>query len=211
MKLKKKLLKKSRLYIILDKKAIGKIPLSRVASGLKNSKAGLIQLRDKGEIKSQLLREALFLQKFFAGTNKLFIINDRVELARIVDSDGVHLGQTDTSIKTARRIFGKDKIIGISCHNLKQAVEAQESGADYIGFGPIFATPTKPEYKPVGLSLLKKLKKRIKIPVFAIGNINKGNLSDVINAGAKRVAVCRAVFNQKNIRNQADYFADYLN
>lgn len=211
MKSKKKLLKESRLYIILDKKAIGKKPLSRVAINLRDSKTGLIQMRDKGSIKSRILREALFLKKLFANTNKLFIINDYVEIARIVDSDGVHLGQADTSIKTARRIFGKEKIIGISCHNLKQAITAQKSGADYIGFGPIFATPTKPEYKPVGLNLLKKLKRRIKIPVFAIGNINKGNLAEVIDAGANRVAICRAVLNKKNIRNQADYFADCLN
>ena len=99
--------------------------------------------------------------------------------------------------------MGKDKIIGISCHNLRQALKAQRQGADYIGIGPVYATATKPEYQPIGLKVLRQLKNKIKIPYFAIGDIREANIKQIVSAGATRAAVCRAILKSKNIQQTA--------
>lgn len=161
--------------------------------------ADIVQLRDKFSNKETILQNAFLLQKSFLNTNTLFIVNDYLDIAKIADCDGLHIGQKDIPIEIARRILGKEKVIGVSCHNLKQALDAQKRGADYIGFGPIFPTPTKPGYKAIGLGSIKKLKKKLKIPFFAIGNINFNNVNRVMSAGADRVAVCRAVLKAKNV------------
>jgi len=196
---KRKLLKKSRLYAILDKKIAANSSILKIAKQIVNCGVDIIQLRDKVSKKEEIIRESLVLRKLLLNSRALFIINDCLEIAKIVDSDGIHIGQEDLSIKLARKILGKDKIIGISCHSLKQAVEAQSKGADYISIGPVFPTPVKPEYKPVGLGLIKKIKARIKIPFFAIGHINQFNIDSVISMGARRVAVCRGIIGANNI------------
>jgi len=198
MKSKKRLLRESRLYLILDKKALGRKPLPAVLNNLKNSGIDVIQLRDKASRKIEVLKAAFSLKKLLSGAKTLFIINDHADIAAICAADGVHLGQCDIPIRTARRMLGKNKIIGISCHSLKQALAAQRNGADYIGIGPIFSTPTKPEYKPIGLKELAKLRGRIRIPYFAIGDINKSNLKSLLAAGADRAAFCRAILKAKN-------------
>lgn len=210
MESRKKLLKRSRLYLILDKKTIGRKSPAAVAGKIKDTGINIIQLRDKSGDKAAILKEALLLQRVLLKTPILFIVNDYLDIAKIADSDGVHLGQCDSSIEIARRILGKDKIIGISCHNLKQALNAQKRGADYIGIGPIFKTPTKPQYKATGLKLIKKVKNKIKIPFFAIGDISKYNLSKVLSSGAKRVAICRAILKAKNPLLTGSYFSKAL-
>lgn len=210
MESRKRLLKRSRLYLILDKKTIGRQSPAAVAGKIKNTGINIIQLRDKSGDKAQILKEASLVRKALLKTKTLFIINDYLDIAKIADSDGVHLGQRDTSIEIARRILGKGKIIGISCHNLKQALDAQKRGADYIGIGPIFKTPTKPQYKAVGLRLIKEVKNKISIPFFAIGDINKDDLSKVLLSGARRVAICRAILKAKNPLFTASYFSKAL-
>ena len=210
MESRKKLLKRSRLYLILDKKTIGKGSPAAIAAKFKDTGINIIQLRDKSSDKAATLKEAFLLQKFLLKTRTLFIVNDDLDIAKIVDADGVHLGQCDSSIEIARRILGKDKIIGVSCHSLKQALNAQKRGADYIGIGPIFKTPTKPQYKAAGLKLIKEVRNKIKIPFFAIGDINKDNLSKVLSSGASRVAICRAILKAKNPLLRARYFSKAL-
>ncbi len=200
MSSKKRLLKISRLYIILDKEISGKRSIFDIANAVKNSQACVVQYRDKRAKKDSILRNALRLRKLFSKTNTVFIVNDYIDAAKIVDTDGIHLGQNDLKIETARKILGKDKIIGISCHNLKQAREAQAKGADYIGVGPIYSSPTKPGYKAIGLKVINGIKKHIKIPFFVIGGINQSNIKQVLGSGARRIAVGRAVCQAKNIR-----------
>jgi len=204
---KKKLLQKYRLYVIIDKKTSGKQSLVNIASQIKNNGRGLIvQLRDKISKRKVILEEALRIRAILADSQALFIINDYLDIAKITDSDGVHLGQGDTSIETARRILGKDKIIGISCHSLKQALQAEKKGADYIGIGPIFPTPTKPQYSSKGPGLIKKIKGKIGIPFFAIGGINENTLSKIRSCGAERIAVCSAICKSKNILSSINFF-----
>ncbi len=142
--------------------------------------------------------------------SKLFIINDSLDIACACGADGVHLGQEDFPLKLARKILGKHKIIGISCHNLAQAIKAQRQGADYIGIGPIFKTPTKPEYKAIGLKVLRELKNIIKIPYFAIGNIDQSNIKEIIACKTKRIAVCRAILKAKDPEYAAEQLSSKL-
>ena len=178
-----------------------------IAGGIK-----IIQLRDKGASKKQLLKWAKKIRKLTAKAGVTFIMNDYLAIARVVDADGVHLGQEDLkrgSIAKTRRKLGRDKIIGVSTHNMGQALQAVKSGADYIAVGPIFATPTKPSAKPVGLELLRKVLRQVKIPVVAIGGINSTNIYSVSKAGCRRVAVIRAVLKKKNIKKAVKDLSSY--
>jgi thiamine-phosphate pyrophosphorylase len=211
MNLKRKLLQESRLYVIIDKEALKRVrPLINAAGNIMEAGADVIQYRDKISDKETVLENALLLRKILKNSKTLFIVNDYLDIAKITDSDGIHLGQDDLPIELARRILGKDKIIGISCHNLKEAVSAQNKGADYISMGPVFATLTKPNLKPLGLGLINEAAKIIRIPFFAIGGINKSNISEVLTFGAKRVAVCRAVCQAKDISSLTTRFINFL-
>lgn len=190
MKSKKRLLEGSRLYVIIDKGQLKNKPLPEIINRA-GKFADVIQLRDKLSKKEAVLRQAFLIKKLLTGTDKLFIINDYLDVAKIVDADGVHLGGEDISVRCARNILGKDKIIGSSCHALNEAIDAQQQGADYISFGPVFKTPLKPKTVPVGMDLIKKLNQKISIPFFVIGGINQDNLDEVLSAGARRIVVCR--------------------
>jgi thiamine-phosphate pyrophosphorylase len=198
MKSKKKLLKKSRLYVIIDKETLGRRSIFDTVKKISNKGVDIIQFRDNASDKDDILKNARVLNKLLRNTKTVFIINDYIDIAKIVDSDGVHLGQDDLSVGITRRLLGKDKIIGISCHNLRQAQRAKAQGADYISIGPLFQTPTKPEYQPIDLNLIKAVKKKIKMPFFVIGGINENNINKVLSYGAKRIVVCRAVCQAKN-------------
>jgi len=199
MKWKKELLKKSVLYAIIDKEITKNKSLDKVAKRIADSGVKIIQYRNKEAKRKILIKEAKSIKKILSKQKILFIVNDYLDVAKIVDSDGLHLGQNDLSLKLARKILGRDKIIGISCHNLRQAIKAEKEGADYISIGPIFPTPLKPEYKTIGTKIIKKIKNKIKIPFFVIGGVNLKNLNEVLSMGAKRVAVCRLICQAKNI------------
>ena len=123
----------------------------------------------------------------------LFIVNDHADIAAAVEAGGVHLGQEDFPIAAARKLAGVDRIIGISTHSREQAVLAEQSGADYIGFGPVFPTRTKDAGEVQGLEMLVSIRLSVRIPLIAIGGINHGNCGDVMRAGADGVAVISAV------------------
>jgi thiamine-phosphate pyrophosphorylase len=203
MKSRKQLLRKSRLYLILNRDNQSRRSLENICSDLIYGKVDLIQLRDKIREKSEVSSFALKLAKHLESSRIIFIVNDYVDIALACGADGVHLGQDDMPIKKARAILGKDKIIGISCHCLSDALKAQKEGADYIGIGPVFATVTKPQYKAIGLETLAQLAGKIKIPYFAIGDVHEGNIKDILSSGAKRIAVVRAILEAKNPVNQA--------
>ena len=192
MRLRRKLLKASRLYLLIDKDTL-KGPAINIAKELSKAGVDIIQLRDKRSPKKAILEEALLLNQALKDTPTLFIVNDYPDIAGLANSDGLHIGQLDMPIKEARQLLGKEKIIGVSCSNLKQAQQAQSEGADYIAIGPVFRTRLKRGCRPIGSKALKDLSKKIKIPVFAIGNIHSGNLEKILSSGINRAAVCRAV------------------
>jgi len=219
MKLRKILLKRSPLYpirspaarvatsngiyLILDRPKFSRFSLKKISSLVSGKEIGLIQIRDKFSAKSDILKFAIKLARLLSKTKTLFIVNDYVDLAFLSGADGVHLGQEDLPLKQARKVLGKNKIIGISCHNLRQALTAQKEGADYIGIGPIYETATKPGHRSIGLNPLRQLKDKIKIPYFAIGNIHEGNIKEIAAAGGRRIAVCRAILKANNSKRAA--------
>lgn len=147
-----------------------------------------IQYRDKQSTKKIIYENALNLRKLTRKFDALLSINDYPDIALAADADGVHLGQEDLPLIEAKKIMG-NKIIGISTHDLNQAIEAYKGGADYIGFGSIFHTSTKDAGEPKGLTALKQVKETIKIPVIAIGGIKTSNVLSVLNNGADGIAV----------------------
>jgi thiamine-phosphate pyrophosphorylase len=185
--------------------------LSRCAAIVAKNGAQIIQLRDKYSPKKTVLKEALQLKALLAKSNTVFIINDYPDIAKLVDSDGVHLGQDDLPIDFARKLLGKGKIIGVSCHNIKEAIAAQNKGADYIGIGPIFPTSTKPGYRAVGLDLIRQCQKNLKIPFFAIGGITAQNIKQVCSCKGQRVAVCRPICKSKDMKAALRRFMRILN
>jgi thiamine-phosphate pyrophosphorylase len=182
---------------MLDKETTPK-PLSLVKQLIKDNFINIFQLRDKVSPKAIILSEAKRIKYLLKKTKTIFIINDYADIAKLANADGLHLGQNDLPIKEARKLLGRNKIIGVSCHSPKEAREAERSGADYIGFGPIFQSPTKPGYRTVGISALKKVTQRMKIPVFAIGGINIKNLKQAKGQGVERIAVCSLISKSKN-------------
>jgi thiamine-phosphate pyrophosphorylase len=159
--------------------------------------ADIIQFRDKLITGRDRYAMAARLLKICRASNVLFIVNDAIEVALAVAADGVHLGQDDLPVAEAKKLMHpmgiKNFLVGCSTHSLEQALEAERQGADYIGIGPVFATPTKPTYNPLGLELVRRVTSCVKTPHVAIGGIDATNAAEVLAAGAERVAVVRAV------------------
>lgn len=140
----------------------------------------------------------------------LFIVDNRVDIALATGADGLHIGHEDLPISFVRELFGHRKIIGVSTHSLPEAIEAQRQEADYVSCGPLWATPTKPAYAPVGLGLIGLYKAALTIPFVAIGGVNGQNLDQVVAAGAKTVAVVRALFDAKDPAQTAREFKNKI-
>jgi thiamine-phosphate diphosphorylase len=154
--------------------------------------ARILQYRDKKADRKKMMEIASAIREITRKYGCLFIINDFIDIALIVGADGVHLGQDDIPIVEARKITPPGFIIGFSTHSLEQAVTAEKNGADYIGSGPIFATPTKENYIPIGIDTLTKVLNTVKLPVVAIGGLNPENLPDIRAVGATNFAMVRA-------------------
>lgn len=171
----------------------------------------LVQYRDKHSDDHLRLELAQKLKALCHRYGALFLINDRVDLALAVEADGVHLGQSDLPIAAARQLLGSQRIIGRSTTNPDEMQRAIAEGADYIGVGPVFATPTKPDKAAAGLDYVRYAAEHATVPWYAIGGINTDNLSEVLQAGAERVAVVRAIIDAENPTLIAQYFAAQTN
>ncbi len=182
-----------RLYVIIDRAAAGGRELADLAAAAIRGGADALQLRDKAASPRGLLVEAARLLSVTRAAGVPLIINDQVEVARSVGADGVHLGQDDMTVREARSLLGPHALIGKSTHSLEQALAAHAEGADYIGLGPIFPTPTKPNTRSVGTGLIAQVTQYLRGPIVCIGGIDAANVQQVIDAGAECVAVVRAV------------------
>jgi thiamine-phosphate pyrophosphorylase len=192
------------LYAITDssqKQLVEKVELS-----LKGG-ASIIQYRDKSSDQQKRLAQANKLLELCRRHSAYLIINDDVELACAVGADGAHLGQDDIDITSAREQLGDQAIIGISCYNrLDLAIAAQGAGADYVAFGRFFPSNSKPLAVQAEIELLQEAKKRIQLPIVAIGGITPENGAPLIAAGADMLAVIQGVFGQQDIRAAAEQF-----
>lgn len=161
----------------------------------------LIQLRAKNLTSKDFLDLALIISETLKPKNIPLIINDRVDITLSCRAAGVHLGQQDLPIRYARKILGENKLIGISVNTVEEAMDAEASGADYLGVGPVFQTSTKKDISPLlGVEGLKAIKDQVKIPILAIGGINAENAGDVMDSGADGIAVISAILLEKDIR-----------
>jgi thiamine-phosphate pyrophosphorylase len=166
----------------------------------------LVQYRDKHTEDCDRIHLAQQLRDLCHRYGALFLVNDRIDLALAVDADGVHLGQTDLPIAVARQLLGSNCIVGRSTTNPEEMHRALEEGADYIGVGPVYSTPTKPDKAAAGLDYVRYAADHATVPWYAIGGINAENLAAVLQAGAERVAVVRAIIEADNPTLMAQYF-----
>lgn len=196
--LKKKLLQERGLYLVVDSELLGGRDIISILSGVIEAGVTMIQYRDKKSTDKEFRETANRIKSLLKGKDVLFIVNDRVDLAVALDTDGVHIGQEDMPVEKARKALGTKKIIGFSTHSLTQMLEARDRDVDYISVGPVFPTETKPGYAPVGLGLVRSAARELEKPFVAIGGINSANIRDVVAAGAKRIAVVRAVLSAKD-------------
>lgn len=177
------------LYGILDTGYLEAGGFPAAADELIKGGAGLLQIRAKGQPASAVEALARAVLPVTRGTGVPLILNDYPRLAADLGCDGVHVGQEDEAVARAREVMGAGAIVGKSTHSLEQAEAAAAEGADYIGFGPLFATPTKPGRPAIGLRDIGDVHRRVTIPIFCIGGIKTSNLDGVVAAGARRVVI----------------------
>ena len=164
-------------------------------------KVEVVQYRNKNAETLEMYEEAVRLREICR--DSIFLINDRVDIALAAEADGVHLGQSDMPCLVARKLLGPKKIIGVTVHNLAEALQAESIGADYLGVSPIFQTATKPDAgKPAGISLIEEIRARVDIPLIAIGGINHSNASEVVRAGADGLCAISCVVARENVRDE---------
>ena len=183
-----------RLYLVTDASARARDYAAFLADVIEAG-VGMVQLRDKDLSDRELIAMARLFAKACRDNGALFIVNDRVDVALLSGADGVHLGQEDAHPDDVRTIAGGDFIIGLSTHTAEQVDAANKTKADYIGVGPIHATPTKPGRPAVGLDLVRYAARASQKPFFAIGGLDASNAAEVIDEGAQSISVLRAISN----------------
>jgi thiamine-phosphate pyrophosphorylase len=192
-----------QLYGILDLGYVEDSNAVHVAEAMIKGGVDLIQLRGKKQSIDELVDLAEELHELTSQSSTPLMVNDHAEIAQRVPVEGVHVGQDDDSIELVRRKARRAIMVGKSTHSLEQAHAAQRDGADYIGFGPIFETPTKPNYAPIGLSDIKHVHEEVSLPIFCIGGIKIDNLEQVISAGARRIAIVSGLLKAPDIAEYA--------
>ena len=205
-----KALSECRLYGIVDLGYVDDSDTACVVGQMLEGGVDLIQLRGKKRRIEELAIVATALHEVTSRSSTPLIVNDHAEIATRAPMEGVHVGQDDDSIEVARRKARHEIVVGKSTHSFEQALAAEREGADYIGFGPIFATPTKPDYPPIGLVDIRRVHAEVRIPIFCIGGITIDNLQSVIDAGAKRVVMVSALLKARSIVEYARCVTDML-
>ena len=199
------------LYAIIDPAEAGGRPPVEVAATLLEAGVALIQYRSKHRSSREMYEDCRVIQERVRRSSGLFIVNDRADVARATQADGVHLGQDDLPIEQARRVLAPQQWIGCSTHSFEQVVEADQTSADYIAFGPIFPTASKENPDPVvGLAGLSRARRATAKPLVAIGGITLQNAREVLAAGADSVAVIGDLLNAPDLRARAQDFLSFL-
>jgi thiamine-phosphate pyrophosphorylase len=196
-------LREARLYGIVDLGYVSTCELVGMTRLLCEGGVDLLQLRAKAHSAGEIETFARSLLPVTRDFNVPLVINDHPEVASEVGSEGVHVGQDDEAVAKARALVGDGCFVGKSTHSLSQAVAAVEEGADYIGFGPLYATGTKPDYVPIGLNDVSEVHRLVQLPVFCIGGVNDVRLNEVMAAGARRVVVVSAFLQATDVVGSA--------
>jgi thiamine-phosphate pyrophosphorylase len=185
-------LSSARLYLVA-RAEVGERMLSDLVPELADAGVDMIQLREKEMEAGDVMRAAEPIATACREARVPFIVNDRPDVAHALGADGVHVGQNDLPVGVARSIVGRDAIVGLSTHRREEVDSAAATEADYIAVGPVFETPTKPGRPAAGIELIRYAAPRVERPWFAIGGIDEGNLHEVLEAGARRIVVVRAI------------------
>ena len=194
-----KRLEDSRLYGILDFGYVPPADIVQVAAQMVDGGVDIIQLRAKRYIPDDVRWFAEDVHAVTSAAGVPLVINDFPEVADDIGAEGVHLGQDDIPVARARSVAGYRSMLGKSTHSVDQAVAAAAENVDYIGFGPLFATPTKPNYPPIGVQEIRTVHERVQKPIFCIGGIKLENLGAVIEAGAQRVVIVSGILQAADI------------
>ena len=191
-----------RLYAVTDRAWLrGRTLFEQVEDALRGG-ATMVQLREKELDEDAFLREAIALAKLCHRYGVPLLINDNVEIARRSGADGVHVGQEDMAAAEVRGILGSDMIVGVTAKTVKQALRAQDAGADYLGSGAVFGSSTKLNAKPMTRETLSAITHAVSIPVVAIGGIHSGNILELAGTGIAGVAVVSGIFAAENIEEE---------
>ena len=177
------------LYGILDAGYVPSSEMATMAQKLLRGGIDILQLRAKKSSEQEVITMAQQILPWTRAAHVPLIINDYPHLVPLTGADGAHIGQDDMSVAQARSLAGDKALIGLSTHSVAQATEAISQSPDYIGFGPLFATPTKPDYTPIGIADIKTVQSRVPFPVFCIGGITLETLPQVMDAGAQRMVI----------------------
>ena len=182
------------LYVLTDRRAAGERSLLDVVRAAVRGGATVIQLREKQATTRELIELGRALLEITRPAGVPLIVNDRIDVALAIDAEGVHVGQDDMPAPLARRLLGSDRILGVSAGTVAEALQAQRDGADYLGTGDVYGTPTKSNAgTPIGVAGLAEVARAVPLPVVAIGGIHADNASAAIQAGAFGIAVISAV------------------
>lgn len=200
------------LYVITDKKLIDRNAFADKVEKALRGGARVLQLREKDTEYTEMVYLAREMLRIAGKYNIPLIINDSPEIAGEVGAQGVHLGESDCSVEYARNLLGDKAIIGVSCYGMmERGIDALKKGADYLAFGTPYNTPTKPGRKPTPFSVLAEAKRKFNnIPLFAIGGINKENISEVLATGVDGVAVITSVFGSDDPESSANELAKFF-
>lgn len=191
------------LYAVTDQSWLGEETLyEQVEKALKGG-VTFVQLREKHLPEEEFVQEALQIKELCRKYRVPFVINDNVEIAKKIDADGVHVGQEDMEAENVREILGPDKIIGVSAHNVEEALRAESHGADYLGVGAVFSTSSKPDAGNISHETVKAICEAVKLPVIGIGGVSRENILQLRGNGLCGVAVISAIFARKDIERAA--------
>jgi len=207
--LKLKQLKDLDFYLV----TYSSISRNNIISDVKNAvDAGckIVQYREKNKSKDEMINEAKKLKEI-CNSRAILLIDDHVDVALAVSADGVHIGQSDISVEDVRQLLGNDCIIGLTVHNVEEALEAEKLGVDYIGLAPIYKTDTKEDSGiPCGPDMISEIRKNVSLPIVAVGGINKNNVKDVISKGADGVVAVSAVLDSVDVKKEVGDFISII-
>lgn len=209
MSWKRKRFQNFKLYAVTDLKAADADALARIEAAMRGG-ADIVQLRAKSVPDGPMVRLALRARAAARRYRVLLAVNDRADLALAVGADILHVGQDDLPVTVLRRFLGRRVWLGKSTHSSEEMMRTAREDVDYISVGPVFRTPTKPDYSPVGLALVAEASRRVRKPFVAIGGIDAATVDEVLAAGARRVAVVRAIFQAGDVEAAARAFAERL-
>ena len=199
-----------KMYLISDSDILkGRDFYKCIEDGLKAG-VTMLQLREKNADGGEFLEKALKLRELTKKYNVKFIIDDRIDIALLCDADGVHVGQSDIDAKSARKLIGEDKILGVSARTLQEAKRAKEDGADYIGIGAMFSTSTKLDAKSVSFETLKEIKDNVDIPFVLIGGINLDNVGQLKQLNPDGYAIISAILKEEDIYAEVKKWIDVI-